>query len=391
MEHCNVIITKNNYGLYKDEEYRNEHKNVNDGIYIGRYILISYGEDEFTKKENSPNEAQAQPLFVITQNNNKQNNFDSTTIPDVETEQYIDKHSIELSTQNLLSESVIATKSNEQFKLNLSIDLETYGNSYHNTVWMKVYRNGTEEYIMIAELNAKAPQLGIEVINPAIKSYTATGETWQEPYFDLSKSTDLYYTLQMPKTLRYFTKEPNINLEGFDYITRNEKLDEETEITNNLKSENNKIQWQYGQVNENNNEETFKPNSGDETKASAKQLQIELPALGQIASLLYDILFGIPSNPGGIRPGAKDNAAVELIQSVLEEDLGNPNNGLLLLLHGILKNGKWQPDWQSNINDSGSILNKPKIIGVNDEDCDYCLNYNDNNDIFKDKETSEGG
>ena len=53
---------------------------------------------------------------------------------------------------------------NPVYQSNLELDLNTYNNSYHNTVWQKVAFNGITSYIMIAELNSIVPQLNIDIL-----------------------------------------------------------------------------------------------------------------------------------------------------------------------------------------------------------------------------------
>lgn len=354
--------------IYKSRMQMDQQKTT-DGIYIGRYILISYGEEKFKREENNnqstENDNNSYLRYVTVHDDNLEYNADDENI-----------HSITLDQTDLDINSIIATNFQEDFKENLKKDLEEYGNSYHNTVWMKVYRNSKEDYIMIAELDAKAPQLDIETTDPAIKAFTnangsimvndQTEETWQEPYFDYTKSSDLSYTLKMPKTHRYKVKSVNCNEAGFNYQNRSAGLVTQSDILNNIGINNNNIYWQYY------NEDSSVPvNSG--SSADGKELHMDLPALGQMASLLYDILFGIPNTADGT--GERPGTSIESIQQIIEND--TPNEGLLLLIHNLFANGKWQPDWVESTDKSGSILNKPKVIGLgtNDDPCDYVLDF----------------
>ena len=325
-----------------------------DGIYIGRYVLISYGEDEFIK-DPQYTKTKTKPLFVTQPNINGKNNFDySDTSSDL--------HSISISSEQILSEQIIATKSDKDFQENLKTDLERYGNSYHNTVWMKVYRNAAEEYIMIAELNAKAPQLGIEVEDPAIKSFTQadsgkitteTTETWQEPYFDLTKSSDLYYTLKMPKTHQYKTGAPEFKEEGFNSDVRSPELASPTEQLANLDAANNKIYWQFFSQNG-----LLTDNAG--TKANGKQLFMNLPAFGQLASILYDLLLGIPYT-GNTRPYSFDEFDFSNLLGEFSYE------GLLKFLQTLFADGSFgMADWTAPVRAPGYIKNKPYVIDTSD-------------------------
>lgn len=98
-----------------------------DEVKIGEYILISYYIEEMTTED--------QELKLIP----GKYAWNSTDLED----------------------GTITYKLAEGYKNNLSIDLNEYHNTYHNTVWQKVGFNGETTYIMIAELNSIAPQLDI--------------------------------------------------------------------------------------------------------------------------------------------------------------------------------------------------------------------------------------
>ena len=106
-----------------------------DGVYPGRYVLIEYGE-RYSKNGTS-----------IIENSAYRASYDN--------------------------------------------DFNTYGNVYDSTVWQKIYTKATnsnragEKYIMVAELNALAPQLDLVVDTPAtlIKANEGEAEGIQEIYY----------------------------------------------------------------------------------------------------------------------------------------------------------------------------------------------------------------
>ena len=121
---------------------------------------------------------------------------------------------------------------NEEYKQNQNIDLTTYGNVYDSTVWQRVYLTTSDneqkpKYIMVAELNALAPKLELEEIAPLTATLSSSGEVqnlyYDEdaeasgiqgtpftnissierniPVFDEKQDTELTYKLKMPTPL----------------------------------------------------------------------------------------------------------------------------------------------------------------------------------------------
>jgi hypothetical protein len=78
---------------------------------------------------------------------------------------------------------------NNDYYTNYSDDL-IYGNSrgFDSTVWQKVYADGKEKYVMIAELNSVVPTFGLAVDAPS--------EEPAIPTFD-KDSTSVYYRLRV--------------------------------------------------------------------------------------------------------------------------------------------------------------------------------------------------
>ena len=76
--------------------------------------------------------------------------------------------------------------SENNYTQNYNIDMSVYGEGrgYDSTVWQKVYTQGSEKYVMIAELNSVVPTFDIAADAPTMEPIP--------PHFDIS-STNVYY------------------------------------------------------------------------------------------------------------------------------------------------------------------------------------------------------
>lgn len=81
-------------------------------------------------------------------------------------------------------------ESTPAYTVNYNIDAEHYGRGrgYDSTVWQKIYSEGNERYIMIAELNTVVPRFDVSADAPTMSPIV--------PHFDVN-STDVYYLLHM--------------------------------------------------------------------------------------------------------------------------------------------------------------------------------------------------
>lgn len=102
----------------------------------------------------------------------------------------------------------------DDFMVNMAIDRTSYGTSrgYDSTVWQKVYKDGRDSYVMVAELNSVVPTFGVEADAPTPIPLA--------PHFD-PDSTNVYYKLHIqpswgfrPKFAEPTVKIPKINAGG---------------------------------------------------------------------------------------------------------------------------------------------------------------------------------
>lgn len=122
----------------------------------------------------------------------------------------------ELVFKNVVDESgnVVSSTADTTYLMNFAIDMANYNSSrgYDSTVWQKVFSNGHEKYVMVAELNSVVPVFDIGVDAPTLSPIT--------PHFD-DDSTNVYYKLHWQpqwgfrvKAADWSLKGPTINLEG---------------------------------------------------------------------------------------------------------------------------------------------------------------------------------
>lgn len=95
----------------------------------------------------------------------------------------------------------------DPYALNYNVDVSFYGTSrgYDSTVWQKVYQNGEDKYVMVAELNTVVPTFDIEADAPKMVPLT--------PHFDAS-STNVYYKLHWSPPWGFRVKAASPELKG---------------------------------------------------------------------------------------------------------------------------------------------------------------------------------
>ena len=122
----------------------------------------------------------------------------------------------ELVFKNVVDDAgnVVSSTADTTYLMNFAIDMANYNSSrgYDSTVWQKVFSNGHEKYVMVAELNSVVPVFDIGVDAPTLSPIT--------PHFD-DDSTNVYYKLHWQpqwgfrvKAADWSLKGPTFNLEG---------------------------------------------------------------------------------------------------------------------------------------------------------------------------------
>lgn len=202
------------------------HKNT-DNVYAGRYVLVEYDSTAnldtylrvqqheiheignttyYTFTFNPVINGQIQNATLLTRDIVKADSdfivFTSTVLTDVSGGTYhrdvkfFSYVDIPDPYNSGLAMFIAITGSMENipnYTVNYNIDTSIYGagRGYDSTVWQKVYMDGVERYIMIAELNTVVPTFDVSADAPTLSPII--------PHFD-TKSTDIYYKLHWQPT-----------------------------------------------------------------------------------------------------------------------------------------------------------------------------------------------
>ena len=174
-----------------------------DGVYIGRFVLVEYDDeyhlDTFTRVTMNNGKAYLNGIngVLITKSMIELNDIVYTTsshlTPDTglapkDCVFYKCTSAYSAGSTEPATFIAITQFNGTAYTDNYHIDLNTYGTGrgYDSTVWQKVYTDGREKYVMVAELNSVVPTFAISTDAPTMNPV--------EPHFDLS-STDVYYKL----------------------------------------------------------------------------------------------------------------------------------------------------------------------------------------------------
>lgn len=204
-----------------------------DGIYAGRYVLVEYADKtlesftrlirrgqkffffDFPMVEATPTPVDAATLAIGTICYIENDNGSYTFYEVIETGM---KYLFETS------------ESPEAFQYNWNIDYERDKRGYDSTVWQKIYKDGKQQYIMIAELNTVVPNFEISTDAPEQEPVA--------PHFD-EASTNLDYNLHMPAQWGFRVaraEDPNKSdiktTHKYLYDTNGKLLDEPIEDSN---------------------------------------------------------------------------------------------------------------------------------------------------------------
>ena len=206
-----------------------ENVSIGDGIFINRYVLVDYHyalsdditdqekiDEYYIEVENGVVNAQNISAFYTRTIETTEGGSDkisykqATTFTSNGTKYYQRKVFVDRfrpDTQEItdsdLQNSTSELLENELYYAHRYADWEKYHASYDCTVWMKIYADNEERYIMVAELDAKAPIL--EFVDDAPSCVNGSG------HFDVRASTDLNYKYYIPKNWNIVLNNYNPN------------------------------------------------------------------------------------------------------------------------------------------------------------------------------------
>lgn len=178
-----------------------------DGVFLGRYVLVDYGEDPI-KGYYDPvskkfyNTALYSPTTLITGKEGMIYQDLHNALAGNSFYSYSEKKGFEPITTN------------SPYQERFSTDVKAYGRGYDSTAWVKRYDTASKsyKYVMVAELNAVVPTFHM-VVNPP----NAIPVT---PYFDRD-TTNIDYYLHMQSDYGNRIKKAESNIKSDEEVTRN--------------------------------------------------------------------------------------------------------------------------------------------------------------------------
>ena len=206
----NTSRTQFQFDKIYPNRYEMDRNATRDGVYLGRYVLVEYDDeyhlDTFIRVQIKNGKAYYNPIG-------------GTGYVTLLTRGMVDKGEIIYQADEILTPETgltpthckfyqitsdfvegssdpatfvaITTVNSYGYTANYHIDLGIYAKDnnsrgYDSTVWQKVYTNGIEKYVMIAELNTVVPKFDVSPDAPTMNPIV--------PHFD-TQSTDVYYKL----------------------------------------------------------------------------------------------------------------------------------------------------------------------------------------------------
>lgn len=205
------------YDKIYTSRYQMEQECHSDGIFNGRYVLISYGDVRYTPyhKVEPMND---QVFNSLCQAGYKYYITDSQSLDGFkETTEY-------KAGQDYYIKTIKSIDDTSEFAKNKSIDEQQYNHDYHSTVWQKIWTSTQdsndieEKYIMVSHLNAETPRMTMIVDAPS-------------DIMEFDKSNQVFYLV--PTNQHALNIPGKISKEDFDknreklFIKSNEMFDGE--------------------------------------------------------------------------------------------------------------------------------------------------------------------
>lgn len=247
----NTARTQFQFDKVYPNRYEMEQKTNIDGVYAGRYCLIEYDSEVHTdtmtrvwifdnqyytvnKKDATAlltkgTTAEGTIVFTAETNNAPEDNIYNINICKF----YVCTSKLVTDSSEPAEFKAIADGLNAPaYTINYNIDTEAFkiSRGYDSTVWQKVYTEGNEKYVMIAELNTVVPKFDVSPDAPTMSPIV--------PHFD-TQSTDVYYKLHWQAPWGFRIKEADASQSDETTVYTVTTYDPETgtnttSITNNI-------------------------------------------------------------------------------------------------------------------------------------------------------------
>lgn len=166
-----------------------------DNIYLGRYVLVEYSKnnlEDYIRVYSDANKLyqDSNHTILLTTKNTTNNQIVYEELINNNNKPYHIFYQIKHDDSILTYDVIIENDggSNDYYTTNYFIDTNAYekGRGYDSTVWQKVYSDGIEKYVNIAELNTVIPTFDISPDAPTMNPVA--------PHFDIN-NTNVYYKL----------------------------------------------------------------------------------------------------------------------------------------------------------------------------------------------------
>lgn len=274
----------------------------NDGVYVGRYILIRY---DCAYKDNSTD------LDFFTQ----WEKIKETNETDIAHE-------------------------DDRYKQNWQTDFAEYGDTFNGTVWQKIYTtidgSSKEKYIMVAELNSSAPKISLKMTSPKVFiSEDPEKEEWNQPEVAKDAQSSDTFIVTMPDALHFDVEDFSGDYYGTKLLNPaklpQDAFPEGVTLENAFSDDYNYIKWErykYLKDNQGNILSITKSAPGD--NIDEKRLDMKLFGFGAAISQMYNVLYGMPLT--GDSEGKRPFFTTNIAENVLTE---GKNKGLVGILTSI--------------------------------------------------------
>ena len=300
-------------------------------IYIGRYALVEYSSDttydQFKKVYPGTN-----GNWFTEENHNNADNLKYILGKDIEEDEVVVNPTTSPQT---FYKCVINEKGNYELKeytqdpytVNYNKDFAQYKNTrgYDSTVWQKTFVNGSNKWVMIAELNTVVPTFDLSIDAPTMNPIT--------PHFDIN-STNVYYQLHWQPQWGFRVAEAEDESHSDVYTTwisssydkaTDELIEEIRESVPAAIYFNAAAFEEYSTTNKDvigdnyisilptgESGMEYNAHNGDrvskETKKDIQEMRINLPIIGNVISKVWDIIHG--SN--------RDDSTIDSLQGRLD-------------------------------------------------------------------------